>query len=308
MEIAADGSAIYVAGGAPRLRAFAADDGRPLWSLDAPAAIGRLVSGGGRVFLVADAAARLLTADGPPAGVAAAGDAPILAAWQDGLVLAAADRRVFVFTEDDGRLDATYELAASLAAPPVVIDGLVVAATREPSLVAIDRRSGAVAWRVALAFQPESIAAGDGRVFLTGDDRALHACRARNGQAEWRFPLYVGSRGVAVDDRAVYVALFDNTVLAFGARSGTRMWHRPVSGRPTGLLSRQDDRLIVALVDGVVAVLDAGSGAPKSRLSTLENDGGRLEAAQVMPDGRSVVVLATKTSGLRVLALWPLSP
>ena len=68
-------------------------------------------------------------------------------------------------------------------------------------------------------------AVADGRVIVSGTDRAITAYSAANGRALWRTPTAAGSiTGVAVDGGRVYVGGYDGVLYALDASTGRQLW------------------------------------------------------------------------------------
>jgi outer membrane protein assembly factor BamB len=305
LQVAAGPEALFVSGGTPALRAFGLDDGQLLWTADRGAdAI--LLSDRNRLFLIAPGTVTALdAANGALRWSSALPPGVPRPAAGDGVVAVAIGTSLFVFNGDDGSGLAAATLDAPVQIPPLIAETLVIVATEDGRLSALDRATGYRAWSLPLATGVDAVTAYQGRVYLSGSDGGLYCFRARNGQFEWRFSLYSrGSGPAALDDRFVYVALFDNTVQAIDRISGTRRWYQTLTGRPVTPVWPVGARLFVAQADGAVTVLDASSGRRIARLSA-EDEARRLEAGGLVPGpAPAAFTLTTGTSSIRRLSLW----
>lgn len=154
---------------------------------------------------------------------------------------------------------------------PLLAGDLILSGNAMDGLVAMDRDSGEVRWRVPVVNGVEGGATLiRDRLFVGGSDGKFYAINARNGEILWVFhtnaeslgePFLDGSTGI------LYVLTAANVVHALDAESG----------RPVWVYSRQDaaqftirggskpamkgETLYVGFSDGFLAALNARTGA-----------------------------------------------
>jgi outer membrane protein assembly factor BamB len=108
-----------------------------------------------------------------------------------------------------------------------------------------------------------SLAAANGRVYVTSEIGGLDAFRQDNGRYQWTASAGVPAIGAAaVDDKHAYVALLDSSIRTLGAEDGSQRWRERLEGRPrTGPLL-VGPNLCVGLTNGQVTCLPRTSGRP----------------------------------------------
>lgn len=154
---------------------------------------------------------------------------------------------------------------------PVLAGNLILSGNAIDGLVAMDRDSGEVKWRVPVINGIEGGAALiRDRLFVGGSDGKFYAVDARTGEVLWAFATNAESLGEPFLDGStgiLYVLTAANVVHALDAESG----------RPVWVYSRQDaaqfnirggskpalkgETLYVGFSDGFLAALNARTGA-----------------------------------------------
>jgi len=308
LQAVAGSSAIFVTGGTPGVRAFAVEDGELSWTANAREDA-RPVAGDSRLFLVSPGAVEALdAADGTVRWTSALPAGTPVAAAGFGRLAVAVDTSLFLFDAEDGHGLTSATLGAPARLDPIITDGFVVAVDSDRVMTGLDRMTGRRMWTTRLPADVDAVAAYRGRLYASDDEGGLSCFLAHNGQLEWRFSLYSrGSGAPALDDRYVYVALFDNTVQAIDRISGTRRWYQTLSGRPVTPVWPVGDRLFIVQADGVVMVLDAGTGTRRARLAP-QDEARRLESGGLVPGTPAAFTLTTGTSTVRRLSLWRPQP
>jgi outer membrane protein assembly factor BamB len=308
-DIAADAAAVYVAGGTAGLAAYAAGDGRQLWTrTDHADATVRQVGRFGSVLAILGAGG--IEALDPATGTTrwtatlAGGDA-VLAGDDAAIVAGAADLRLV----DQAAGAEMWRVPLASAAVAVALDAArVVAVLADGSLMAVDRASGRHHWTVPLDGVVGGVTLSGERLYFLDRRGVLYAHRASDGARDWYFERFIEGGGrPAADDRQVYAAFFDNTLQAFDRTSGARRWHAPLSGRPSGAPWIHGGLLFVAHADGIVSVLSS-AGARVAELGSRRDPGGswevRLESAGPVGDSGTVFTVTTDESGRRALSVW----
>ena len=195
------------------------------------------------------------------------GSSPTIA---DGFVIVGSDAGVHALDVRDGRPHWTAADVGQTRGSPVVISELVVAATAENHLAAIDVATGELQWRVNLpAGISRSLAATEEMVVAGLEGGVIVAASPSDGSTIWSADLGVpGSIAtpVVAAGRVFAAGGIDGTadraaLAALDALDGTELWRyeRPEGGTvwPPAV---SGDLAFVMTADGTIACLDARTG------------------------------------------------
>lgn len=143
------------------------------------------------------------------------------------------DRVVYVVDGGDGlrALDlytgATKWVAADEphVGSPAIAGDIVIAGSADGSLLAYDRRDGALRWRSTASLRANSSPlVMDGLIIAVGDDAAVHAFHVTDGKPAWTVPMGRGlDRSIAGADGRIFVGSAGEFV-ALDASTGDRLW------------------------------------------------------------------------------------
>lgn len=151
------------------------------------------------------------------------------------------DQTTMVATFVDGRV-AAYDLRtgavrwenhvqADLQLPPVVADGRVIVVTPGRDVIAYDAGSGAVQWRTEVPDAAETLAAGNGEVFVSAQVQGrIYALDGSTGDLRWEWIdhedrlqlIPAGGRLIVIGETSVY---------ALDASGNRQVWRVPITGR-----------------------------------------------------------------------------
>jgi outer membrane protein assembly factor BamB len=182
---------------------------------------------------------------------------------------------------------------------------VVVVATEEPALLAVDVETGQEVWRTPLEVTPITLAASADRVYFGTSDGRICSYRTENGNRDWCPTIRVLAVGAPVlHDRFVYFAFADNTLRAFDRRSGARQETAILSARPYsgGVLS--GDAVVLPLVTGEFALVRTWKRDAVLRVSAgaaLESP--TLRAAAIAADATLLAALNLSTAGTMLTCL-----
>jgi outer membrane protein assembly factor BamB len=90
------------------------------------------------------------------------------------------------------------------------------------SLLALDGRTGAVAWSFATDSYPRPAAVANGLVYFTSNNGAIYALDANSGAVEWHGRsggTFFG--GPAVSDGVLYVNTYESQLVAYAPNADT---------------------------------------------------------------------------------------
>jgi outer membrane protein assembly factor BamB len=150
---------------------------------------------------------------------------------------------------------------------PIVRYGRTFAALGDGQLYSLDRHSGRVKWRHALAtermegLQMATPCVHDGLIYAVEPGRALHALGAQSGRPVWRYAFEAASEvdPVAVDGM-VYAVSTTGLVVALEGKTGALAWQRAL-GLPVRFPPAVGgDQLFLVLADGRVVTLAMETG------------------------------------------------
>ena len=149
------------------------------------------------------------------------------------------------------------------ASSPVVLDGVVYAATQEGHVYAVDAATSAERWHVpveGLVFSSPAVA--DGRLFVGTDNGNLYAKDAASGRPLWDFAtggeIYASP---AVVGGVVFVASTSGALFALDAATGDERWRAAVGGQsPPAVVG---DTVLLGGEDGGLHAVDIATGATR---------------------------------------------
>ncbi len=189
-----------------------------------------------------------------------------------------------------------------VGSPLVTASGLVLVASKDASLYALDAKSARPVWThltagpiTASPVKSEApltvVSPGDPKaaqrdvIYCASEDGSLYALGERTGELLWR----VSTGGPitstpAVHARKVLVANHAGRVLALDGASGKQIWEQTLGGEIRGSLTIADGRVIVPELSGRLTGLDLTTGEPlwASELP------GPIESTPAAVEGRSL--------------------
>ena len=247
-------SVVYAADRKGTVRAFNADDGKEVWSVNlaekdgwfsrTPALLsGGVTVSGGHVYIGSEKA------------------------------------QVYALNASDGSIAWQTRVAGEALSRPVVSDGLVLIHTSNGQLQALNEADGAVKWTVnldmpALSLRGESApATAFGAAIVGGDNGRVSAVLMQQGQMIWQQRISQATGPTEIDrlsdvdttpvivDNVVYALAYNGNLTALDLRSGQVMWKRElgsvndfvVEGNRIYLVD-QNDRLLALNTDGGVTL------------------------------------------------------
>ena len=182
----------------------------------------------------------------------------------------------------DPELAWEFDVASSLASPPVVADGALVIGAHVTNLVhAIETDSGEERWRVETGGPVDAMPfVDDGTVYIGSFDGSMYAIDLATGDVRWREELAGEDgddpagivAGAAVVDDVVVVGGGDGTIWGLDPDDGGELW----SFEPDGDLTfnsavvevERDGRALAAIggTDGGLYLVDPESGELEERI------------------------------------------
>jgi outer membrane protein assembly factor BamB len=172
---------------------------------------------------------------------------------------------VALFDSDDGGLrwrtafPSPPDQAVSFAGGPIAVDDLVVAASSDGTVYALDARSGNVRWTIAPEmasgedFRPMTLS---GRTLVVGSlFGTLTAIDVDSHRERWRRPMVEEGSvafGIHSDQQSIYVPYASGKVIAVGIAAGAELWRAGSRERrfewPPALTN---DRIFLTSEDGL---------------------------------------------------------
>ena len=181
---------------------------------------------------------------------------------------------------------------------PAVGDRVILVATVDRWVYALDTRTGQLFWRFRgdAPYGAGPVTAG-GRVFAATEGREgkLTAIALATGRRRWQANVGDVGSPLALGDSTVHGATQQGVAFAFRADNGRRLWTRTVGPTRSGPLLLGRAVVYATLTDSLV-VLDAGTGAPLGRGSLPVSAAAPLArlddstAVLTSPSGRVVAV------------------
>ena len=218
----------------------------------------------------------------------AAGAVGVVAVGEDLLVardVGALERRTA-----EGTVRWSAALDAPAALPPVVHQGVALAADADGGLLAVGLGGGDVHFRAHLAAAPAAFAASAGTVVLQERSGELHGFALAAHDVQWSFGLDADVYGPpAIWAGRVYQAGWSGALHCLSLRTGDALWERPLPGAATAAPVVARGRVWVATEGGEVAGFDARDGRP---VGTVSVAAAPIQASP-LPLGNRLVVAAT---------------
>ncbi|MDP2109575.1 MAG: outer membrane protein assembly factor BamB [Thiobacillus sp.] len=231
-------------------------------------------------------------------------------------VFAAGGSRVVRIAVANGRTVWSTDAGVKLSAGAGAGQGLVLAGSGKGDLLALDRASGAVRWKVALSSEVtgQLLAVADMVIARTGDGR-VHGLAVADGSRKWLYSRSLpalslrGSGGMVVRDEVLYAGFPGGKLVALNAANGAQLWEATVA-LPRGATELErvadvmghpvvDERQVCAVAyQGRVACFDRQSGSPLWARDTSSNSGLAMDERNVyVTDDKDAVTAYDKASG-----------
>jgi eukaryotic-like serine/threonine-protein kinase len=163
----------------------------------------------------------------------------------------------------EGRTDWSTEIGATQA--EVALDTRrVYAGTDRGTVYALDRQSGAVAWKTALGGSVRMAPAVVGDYLVVeSSDNLVYGLELASGTLKWKFVRPDGSLGYAAPVAGPAGSVFvcgESTVYRLSAATGQETWRTTVGGKALGTPTYAEGRVFVAGDGAGVMALDAETG------------------------------------------------
>ncbi len=168
----------------------------------------------------------------------------------------------------EGRTDWATEIGISLA--EVTLDAKrVYVGSERGTVYALDRQSGAVAWKATLgnAVRMAPVVVGD-RLIVECMDNYIYALELATGTVKWKFVRPDGSLGYAgptLGPAGSILVCGESTVYRLNAATGQEIWRSSVGGKALGTPALSGGRVYVAGDGAGVVALDAETGERRWR-------------------------------------------
>jgi len=169
--------------------------------------------------------------------------------------------------------------------------GIIVAATEDGFVYALDERNGDTVWRFASGepIVESPVVVGD-RAYAAVQIGGMYCLDAVNGSQLWFVPGV--KQLLAVSSQRVYASDGLDRLLILNARTGARMDSMPIPGVPIRLTNSENDRIFLATDTGLVQCLrEVEQAQPLAHLDVLRK---KVAEQKKMP--------ATKQKGLDEVA------
>jgi outer membrane protein assembly factor BamB len=306
-RLAAGASAVFVGTAESGLAAYAATDGRELWSSAQKTDFAPIVVGNKVVGISGTSLGAIHQETGQPAWEAVLGgpDAPARfeAAGELAILTAGRDLRAW-------RADGSVAWRATMDAAPVTrvvgTGSELYVALETPEIVALDPAVGTIRWRARLPARPTSLTVAGNQLLLGADDGAVYAFRNGPGFRKlWRHRAVDAIGDPAFDEKLAVFALVDNTLKAFSRDGGSLRWSHNLSSRPISGPVVMADAVFVPLANGsLVRVPMSRTTAPPAPPASPNQPGGRLNAAIVALQFQAVFAVVTDANAKSELIAW----
>ena len=166
-------------------------------------------------------------------------------------------------------------------------------------------------WRTDIGSEiTSSPTVGDGRVYVTTQDRRIMAFSADDGSLLWERPGPgpMDAAPIIAGDR-LFVAFRNSTMGAFDAATGDVIWEARISNPLYSWLNVYGGSVYVSAQNGVIQAFDAGNGVKRWEIDTQ----GGMSAAPAVSEGmlivpmqdRQVLVLVGETGQTRLSYVVP---
>ena len=231
-------------------------------------------------------------------------------------VFAAGGSRVMRIAVANGQTVWNTDAGVKLSAGAGAGQGLVLAGSGKGDLLALDRASGAVRWKVALSSEVtgQLLAVADMVIVRTGDGR-VHGLAVADGSRKWLYSRNLpalslrGSGGMVVRDDVLYAGFPGGKLVALNAANGAQLWEATVA-LPRGATELErvadvmgnpvvDERQVCAVAyQGRVACFDRRNGSLLWARDTSSNSGLAMDERNVyVTDDKDAVTAFDKASG-----------
>ena len=280
-----------------------------VWSYDASAGFGpSALSAKDSVLFIATLQGELQVIsikDGERLGWVSLGSAIASAPVVDGttVIVATADEKNNVISYDFSSARKYWKRTAGpVESAPLSVGRLIIIATMNGTLLALDRDTGEERWSIQVSQPIRSSPASDGeRVFFGCDDGAVRGVNAITGNLLWtaRTGAAVFANPIVIDS-LVIVGSLDSTVYAFHVQSGEIAWKYRTSGMVYAPAAGFEHRVVVGTAHGDLLCLDTRTG--RLLWSALGGDaGGVINAAPLIVG--NIVYVGTLDKQLYALEL-----
>lgn len=251
LQPAADSQAVYVASREGRLKAFAQNGGKLLWSID-----------------FSDDPSNLLNRSARFSGG--------ISLSTDALFIGTENAQVLAFEKSTGQLKWLVNVSGEVVAQPVYADGKVIVHTTRGDLLALDGDTGEQIWtlnnkqpKLTLRGSATPSVAQGGIVYGRGDGYIAVAL-LENGQPMWQLAA-ARPHGATELDRivdadmqpiisngVVYALAYNGNLVALDLLKGEQLWARKYSGFTD--LSLSGNTLYLSDYRGYLFAIDSSSG------------------------------------------------
>ncbi len=167
----------------------------------------------------------------------------------------------------------TYTSKANIAAPPVIIDGLVYLVTENSFLTVLDAQTGTQQWQIPAYGAAPGIA---GDMVYYGRLGVLHALELQGQQEKWNFKAG-GDIEVSpvITNSMVYFGDHQGDFYALDQTTGTLKWQQPLGKPLNSDIVVAGDRIYIAVRDSTVP-LGGDNAMVRGQLYALDRITGRV--------------------------------
>lgn len=185
-----------------------------------------------------------------------------------GMIYFGTSNKRFIALDRDGLFRWSFTTGDNNATTPALVDSLVIFASEDRHIYALDAQNGRQVWQVETESPIVSSPALVGDTVVIGADSGLvRGLDPATGATRWEFPAdgpVEADIVAAPDDDIAYVAGRDGQVTALDGGTGAVLWQSTAGfgpGSPIGYRPvLQEDRLAVVAASGTLSVLDRGTG------------------------------------------------
>ena len=188
-------------------------------------------------------------------------------------------------------------LLGEFVVPPLAVDGRrVYVATRDGAVRALDRSTGAVAWKAEGL--PGRLSAADGLVLVRAEDGTVSSLQPRTGAVRWKSGTGIAGALPAVPDGdRAFVA--GRGLAALDLATGRVLWSDPSGAETTAPPVASGSRLLAGEADGTLRGRDRATGVSLWALRT----GGPLTAPPLVDPGRRRLYVGTSDKRILEVSL-----
>jgi outer membrane protein assembly factor BamB len=181
---------------------------------------------------------------------------------------------------------------------PVVLKDKVIQGNAYDGVVAVNRTSGQVLWRIAVTGGVEGgVTIINDYLFFGGNDGHFYSASAVDGKVLWRIPVRSETLAAPLlEDGVVYFLTGNNVLHAVDALDGHELWiytrvdSQNFSIRGASMPAYKDGAVLLGFSDGYLVSLNAKSGALKWETSLNKNKRFRDIDSTPVIDGSLVYV------------------